>query len=176
MHLLGILFVSIIIAYILTPLCDYLERKMSRAAAISLILLAVGAAIAAFLLLFIPGIIKEAIILVDRFPAIMKFIRKITSNMQNHMETMGIPKSIQDSITAYVDGFQREATETIMGFLERTVSGVTLLPSLFIGLVLGFYFLKDREYFGRVLTNLIPLRSRRKILQAASEMNHILHS
>ena len=57
MHLLGILFVSIIIAYILTPLCDYLERKMSRAAAISLILLAVGAAIAAFLLLFIPGII-----------------------------------------------------------------------------------------------------------------------
>ena len=175
MHLFSILFISIIIAYILTPLCEYLERRIPRTAAIALILLVVGSFVAAFFLILVPGMVKEALALVDRFPAIMKFIYNITSSIQKHMETMGIPKGIQDSITAYADGFQREAAKTIMRLLERTVSGVTLLPSLFIGLVLGLYFLKDREYFGRILLSLIPLQSRRKIIQAASEINYILH-
>jgi predicted PurR-regulated permease PerM len=54
-------------------------------------------------------------------------------------------------------------------------STVYKLPSLFIVLVLGFYFLKDREYFGEVLSKLIPIRSRRKVLPVAAEVNHILH-
>ncbi len=175
MHLFGMLVVGIIIAYILTPLCDLLERKMPRAAAISLILIAVGSAFAAFVFLFIPRMVKEALALVDRFPDIMRFIRRTLSSIQSRMDTMGIPKGIQNSIAAYADAFQRQTTNTVMGLLERSISGISLLPTLFIELVLGFYFLKDREYFGRVLTNLIPLPSRRKVLLVASEMNYILH-
>lgn len=174
-NLIGMVIIGIIIAYILTPICDLLEKKMPRAVAISLILLVVGLALTAFVLLFIPRMVREALALAERFPIMMEYIRNMLRNIQNHMETMGIPKGIQDSLVAYADAFQKKATDTVMRFLERTVSGISMLPTLFIELVLGFYFLKDRDYFGRVLTNLIPLGCRRKIIQVASEMNHILH-
>ncbi|HHT65617.1 MAG: AI-2E family transporter [Caldicoprobacterales bacterium] len=175
LNLAGMLVIGIIIAYLLTPLCDLLERKLPRAAAITLILLMVCSALAAFALLFIPRMVREALALVDRFPMIMESVQIILGNLQNHMETMGIPKGIQSSVAAYADELQQKTTDTVMRFLEKTISGISVLPALFIELVLGFYFLKDRDYFGRVLTNLIPLAFRRKILQVASEVNHILH-
>lgn len=174
-NLFNILVVSIIIAYVLTPLCDMLERKFPRIWAISVIVLTMAALLALIVLFFIPGLVNEVMILIERFPIMMKSIRGIFSNIQTRMDTMGVPANIQKSIVAYADFFQEKVTAFVMNFLERSVAGVTVLPTLFIELVLGFYFLKDREYFARVLTNIIPLRSRRSVLQVASEINHILH-
>ncbi|NLC43517.1 MAG: AI-2E family transporter [Clostridiales bacterium] len=174
-HLIKILIVAIIIAYVLTPLCEFLEKKLPRSFAIGLIILTLGSIITAFILLFIPRMINEFTTLVERFPLIMQYIRNALGTIQNRMETMGIPKGIQDSITSYADTFQKKATDTTMKSLERMVTGVAILPSLFIELVLGFYFLKDREYFGEMLKKLITIPSRRKILPVASEINHILH-
>ncbi len=174
-HLIKILIVAIIIAYVLTPLCEFLEKKLPRSFAIGLIILTLGSTITAFILLFIPRMINEFTTLVERFPLIMQYIRNALGTIQNRMETMGIPKGIQDSITSYADTFQKKATDTTMKSLERMVTGVAILPSLFIELVLGFYFLKDREYFGEMLKKLITIPSRRKILPVASEINHILH-
>lgn len=174
-HLIKILIVAIIIAYVLTPLCEFLEKKLPRSFAIGLIILTLGSIITAFILLFIPRMINEFTTLVERFPLIMQYIRNALGTIQNRMEIMGIPKGIQDSITSYADTFQKKATDTTMKSLERMVTGVAILPSLFIELVLGFYFLKDREYFGEMLKKLITIPSRRKILPVASEINHILH-
>jgi len=175
-HLAKMLLASTVIAYIFTPLCAFFERRMPRMAALLLIILTVGLIISVFVFLFLPRIIKETLTLVDRIPVVVQFIRNITNSIQNNMDNLGIPKGIQDSVAAYTDTFQRDVTETIMRFLERTVSTLSLLPSLFIELVLGFYLLKDREHFGRVLTNLIPLKSRRRVLQITFEINHILHN
>jgi len=175
LHLIRMLAVGIIIAYILSPVSEVLEKRMPRTAAIALIILTAAALLSAIVLLFIPRIVNEALVLADRFPFIMEYIRNLLSSIQSRMETMGIPRSIQDSLTEYADAFQRKATESVMRFLEKSVSGVTSLPSLLIELVLGFYFLKDREYFAGVLIKIIPIKSRRAILQAVSEMNHILH-
>ena len=175
LHLLEIIVVAVVIAYILTPLCDVLEKKMPRTAAVAIILLVVCAGLAAFVFFFIPRMAKEAMTLIDRFPAVMQFIRQVLGGIQDRMDSMGIPKGIQDSVSMYADSFQRKATDTVMRFLEHAVSAVSLLPSLLIELILGFYFLKDREYFCRILTGFIPLTSRRTILQTVSEINHILH-
>jgi predicted PurR-regulated permease PerM len=174
--LFKMLVVSIVIAYVLTPLCDILEKKLPRIWAIAVIILTMAALLALIIMFFIPALVNEVMVLIDRFPIMMKSIRNIFSNIQTQMNTMGIPANIQESIVAYVDYFQEQVTAFVMHFLERSVSGITVLPTLFIEIVLGFYFLKDREYFAKVLTNIIPLRSRRSVLQVASEINHILHS
>jgi predicted PurR-regulated permease PerM len=132
LNLAGMLVIGIIIAYLLTPLCDLLERKLPRAAAITLILLMVCSALAAFALLFIPRMVREALALVDRFPMIMESVQIILGNLQNHMETMGIPKGIQSSVAAYADELQQKTTDTVMRFLEKTISGISVLPALFI--------------------------------------------
>ena len=176
LQLFQILLISIIIAYILTPICDFLEKRMSRTVAIVVMFFLFSGLLAAFIIFFIPRMIGEALVLVERFPLIMQMIRGVLRKIQNHMETLGIPKGIQESVYAYADAFQKKATDTVMRFLERSVSILSFLPTLFIELVLGFYFLKDREAFGKMLANYIPLRSRKKLLQVASEINRILHS
>lgn len=174
--LFKMLVMSIIIAYVLTPLCDILEKKMPRVWAIAVIVLTMAALFALIILYLIPGLVSEIMVLTDRFPIMMKTMRNVLKGIQIRMEIMGIPASIQDSIVAYADFFQENATVFIMQILERSVSGITFLPVLFIEIVLGFYFLKDREYFARMLTTIIPLRLRRSVLQVSSEINHILHS
>jgi predicted PurR-regulated permease PerM len=173
--LFRILMIGIIIAYILTPLCEMLERKMRRIWAITGILLVIAGILSLFVLFFIPRLIDEVLVLVDRFPSVMKFVRGVLSNIQYKMEAMGIPDGIRNSIVGYADTFQEKVTEFVMSFLERFAAGASRLPALFIELILGFYFLKDREYFARILTNIIPIRSRRTVLQVASEINHILN-
>ena len=175
-RLFGILFISAAIAYILTPLCDFLERRLPRTAAILIIIISVGMIISGFIFLFLPRIIKEALTLADRLPVIVKLIRNTAHSIQNHMESLGVPKGIQNAILTYMDTFQIEITNSLMGFLERSAGVISLLPSLFVELILGFYLLKDREYFGRVLINLIPLACRKRVLQTAAEINHILHN
>lgn len=173
--LFRMLILGVIIAYIFTPLCDVLERKLSRIWAIAVIVLTMAALLIVIALFFLPRMADEIMELVERFPVLMESIRDVLSNIQAGMDTMGIPDGIQDSINAYSSTFQEKATRFIMNFLDRSVIGVSSLPSLFMGFVLGFYFLKDREYFARVLTNIIPIRSRRTIVLVASQINHILH-
>ena len=48
-RLFGILFISAAIAYILTPLCDFLERRLPRTAAILIIIISVGMIISGFI-------------------------------------------------------------------------------------------------------------------------------
>ena len=173
LHLLEIIVVAVVIAYILTPLCDVLEKKMPRTAAVAIILLVVCAGLAAFVFFFIPRMAKEAMTLTDRFPAVMQFIRQVLGGIQDRMDSMGIPKGIQDSVSMYADSFQRKATDTVMRFLEHAVSAVSLLPSLLIELILGFTF-KRSGVFLPILTGFIPLTSKDDS-QTVSEINHILH-
>jgi predicted PurR-regulated permease PerM len=162
-------------AYIATPLCDILEKRISRTAAIAVIILILGGLLASFIFLFIPQMAKEIAVMAERFPVFMRFVRGILGDIQRYMDKIGIPQGVQDSVLTYADTFQKTAADFVMDSLMRIVSGAIRLPSVFVGLVLGFYFLKDREYFGRVLIRLIPLRSHRRILQIAGEINHILH-
>ena len=80
----------------------------------------------------------------DRLPVIVKLIRNTAHSIQNHMESLGVPKGIQNAILTYMDTFQIEITNSLMGFLERSAGVISLLPSLFVELILGFYLLKDR--------------------------------
>ena len=167
-RLLRMLMVGAIIAYVFTPLCGFLERKTPRIWAITVIVLSMLGLLALIVIFFIPRMVNEVMVLADRFPALMDSIRNVVGNIRTGMDTMGIPDGIQDSITSFIDTFQVKATIFFRNLLERSVTGVSSLPS-------RFYFLKDREYFSRVLANMIPLRPRKTVLRIASEINQILH-
>ena len=173
--LFRLLITGVIVAYLFTPLCNILERKVSRVWAIAGIVLTLAALLIVIALFFLPRMANEVMELVERFPALMASVRDALNNIQESMERMGIPDGVQSSLNEYLLTFQKKAMHYIAGFLDRSIVGVSSLPSLFMGFVAGLYFLKDREYFAGKLTHLIPVHSRRTVMMVASQINHILH-
>lgn len=174
-YLFRLLILGIIFAYVLAPVCDMLERKMPRIIAILVVFLGMLSFLSLFFIFFIPNFIDEVIVMAERFPILMESVKSILGKTQISMEELGIPDGIRDSIIDYADAFQGKATSLVTTMLDRVVSSLAHIPSLLIVPVLSFYFLKDREYFSQILKNIIPLNSRRHILQVAFEVNHILH-
>ena len=74
---------------------------MPRTAAVAIILLVVCAGLAA-LFFFIPRMAKEAMTLIDRFPLSCN-LSEVLGGIQDRMDSMGIPKGIQDTVSMYAD-------------------------------------------------------------------------
>ena len=72
---------------------------------------------------------------------IVKLIRNTAHSIQNHMESLGVPKGIQNAILTYMDTFQTEITNSLMGFLNGLLSNF-ITAILFVELILGFYLLR----------------------------------
>lgn len=175
LNLLKILFLAIVTAYILTPISALLERYMARAYAIAVIITAIGLFLSLFFLFMLPSLIGEIKSIYERLPLVIGYFRKLLQGAETSLNRLGIPDGIKDSILAYTDSFQFSTMVYFKDIVNRLISGATEIPSFFISLVLAFYFLKDREYFGRVLVNIIPIKSRPSVRQVLSEINQILH-
>lgn len=174
-NLLKILFIATVFAYILTPLCDWLERRMPRIGAIATIILVMAAFSCVFFIFLIPSFMREVKALYSRLPIAIEYVKDILTGAQRSLNQLSIPDGIKDSLSDYAGSIQSGTVDFVKRSMNHLINGAVRLPSLFISLVLGFYFLKDREYFGRVLSSMIPINSRRTINQAASEINQILH-
>lgn len=173
--LLRIVVIAVVFAYVLTPLCDLLERRMSRTAAVALIFLFLALVLSGLLLFVIPSFVNEVKVIYERLPVLFENVRKFLIKAQMSLERLNIPDGLRESIFEYTDTFQAKAMDWIKGIMDKVVGSVAGLPSLLISPVLGFYFLKDREYFSKVLAGFVPIKSRRKVSQVTAEINQILH-
>jgi predicted PurR-regulated permease PerM len=59
--------------------------------------------------------------------------------------------------------------------VEIMVGGMNHILEIFLIPVMGFYFLKDREYFQNIIIMMIPYSWRRNVLHSFMEIHKILH-
>jgi predicted PurR-regulated permease PerM len=173
--IIRMLLLSVIFAYILTPVSELLEKRMSRPAAIIVLFCSLAAVFGLFFAFFLPRFIKEVIVLLERVPVLIQHLRRIAAEVQKALLRIGIPDGIEKHMLDYYERIEDKAAGLMAGFIDGTVGAFALLPELFIVPVLGFYFLKDREYFADVLKNLIPKERRAGVMKIAGEIHRILH-
>ncbi|HOB19726.1 MAG TPA: AI-2E family transporter [Candidatus Atribacteria bacterium] len=174
-RLFRIVVIAIVFAYVLTPLCDLLERRMPRTAAVVLIFLFLALVLAGLFVFVIPSFVNEVKVIYERLPLLFDNVRKFLLKAQMSLERLNIPDGIREPIFEYTNTIQTRAMDWLRGVMDKVVGSVAGLPSLLISPVLGFYFLKDREYFSKVLAGFVPIKSRRMVSQIAAEINRILH-
>lgn len=173
--LLRLTLLGVIFAYLLTPVCDWLERFMKRSAAIPLLILTLLSLTAAFFLVFLPGFLKEIMVLADRIPHLVADVRDKMIDLRSGLSRLGLPQGIQTSLSRFGSNLERKALDFFTVLLDGGFEALGSIPDLFLVPVLGFYMLKDREYFTKTLKRMIPASRKGGILKATREIHFILH-
>lgn len=168
-------FMGLLLAYLLLPGVDFLDRhaprflqrkRCSRPLAIIIMYIVVIGLVAGILSYFIPIVTKQAKVLIQAAPSYLVRLQDLlTIDIEDFLE------KIPENIRAAVDANIRKAGETLADAiqigLEMTIRTVSQTVSFIIGLFIIpfwlFYILNDQAKLRRAFYNLIPEKAREDV-------------
>lgn len=161
--------ISMIIAYILSPIKKHLQNRGMPSQMSSLLAVLIIIIIIIFLLfVLIPNIVKEVFVIASNFDLIEESLKRYTAPL--------------DKIPAYLKGgafsIINKAQNYIVNYLNKmfvdTISISKELPLYLLVPIFVYYFLQDEEYFKRQVMNVIPLKIRKTVIELAKEIDKVI--
>lgn len=173
-------FVGFALAYAFDPLADWLERhKLSREAAVALILSGVALLAVAAVAIVIPMLVSEARQFALDFP---NYAVAAYDRLSGRLEPLGIKlpadeAALLEQLKSWIKGVSVAALAPVGAFVGRFFSGVagtlTGLLNLVIVPVVFYYFLRDIDLFRPRLLTFVPPRRRAAANRWLSETDRV---
>jgi len=169
-HGLSPFLVGMVLAFVLMPLVDSLNRLLPRVLAILLVYALVIVAFLAFAFYLAPIIVEQAKIIINDAPGYIEATQKWLN--QTFIEAQQqIPKDFQQPITEALNSFSTTAIGFIRDLVGNLVSGVLGIAFGTISFLVGvfiipfwlFYVLKDKAQGMRTLYGVIPSNLREDV-------------
>lgn len=174
-------FFAFLIAYMLDPVVDRLERRgLPRAAAIVVLLTAVLGAIALFMLFAVPLVISDVGRFASELPGALE---RLVVRLEPQLAALGveIPHTIDDAFrqfdldgAAIADKAVGPATAVFTWLLGGTMTVLGLLANAVIVPVFAFYLLYDFDRMTAAIRELIPVHWRPFVVDVVSEVDLVL--
>lgn len=172
------IFIAFILAYLLNPVVEFLERhKIPRNSAILILLLGLGFLIFLLWISIWPVVKIQAITLAERFPSYLRIVESWIEMALTRLELVP-PEEVKNFLSENFAALGRlpiQLFQTGGSFLLRTTSG---LLSLIIGLaylalipLLAFYFLRDFDDFGEAFFKYIHPNYREEVQNRLGKLN-----
>ncbi|NLJ40324.1 MAG: AI-2E family transporter [Clostridiales bacterium] len=168
------IFYSAVLAYILTPVSRWLERYVIRPRAVLILFFIIFFMAFSLIALLIPILIRQSIALIEMLPIFSRQIQGFLTRLQQTMERVGLPYGIQIAFNEYIGKLESWFTFFIKDRMDGAVDGMGEIAIFFTIPVLSYYFLKDRDYFKKIILMLVPIKIRKPVKQTAVEISRIL--
>lgn len=179
---------AFVLAYILDPAVDVLERRrIPRGAAVALLVLPVLLLIAVALGFGIPALINQIEALIERLPAAASRFAEWVAQTRTSAERWNVPFISDEAIARWLDpdriaAYVQTRQEAIAQGAWGTVTGVgrgvgialSVLGFLVLTPVLMIYLLKDFDNIKTRVADLVPHRRRHTWLDFATEYDALL--
>lgn len=173
---------AVILAYILSPLVDRIERHtpLGRTLATALVYLSLLALISTVPATFAPGILEEARA-IDR-ELIQNLIQDIIARIQTYSQNseislLGFPVDLAPLYQQAIQSLQSFSTTmatSSLGFLLNFASGfASTVLGIFLMLVLSFYMVKDSHFIVQYLEDKVPEPYRDEIVGLVQNINQV---
>ena len=157
-------FIGFVLARVLNPLVNKLEKKkMPRVVGSMLVYAIMILSIALFVGYMLPVIYDQIQVLIRNLPSIFNeveiFMNNIVSRLGNidGVDFVSIKNQIFTTITGSFNNFMTSLPNTIMGMVGNLFSS---LVTICFGLVIGLYMLIDFDSINGHLLNLLPKKNR----------------
>ncbi|MBI5201643.1 MAG: AI-2E family transporter [Elusimicrobia bacterium] len=174
------IFLGFALAYAFDPLADWMEEQgLGRTTAVSLILLAVGAAVAVAIALIIPTLISEGREFVGDFP---RYAAAAHDRLTAFLQPWGVrlpndKEALLARLRDWLQGVSVAALAPAGVFATRffsTLAGtLTGLLSLIVVPVVFFYFLRDISAIRESVLSVVPPRHRRAAVARLDEADRV---
>jgi len=162
-----IVFVSLILASAFDPWVDWMQKyKIPRPLGILLIYIGAFLGISASLYLIIPPIMYESNDLVKNFPLYWEKFSLLFRDFSTFIDSKGLGDNLNNMLTSLQGGFGNFAG----GFLGKIYSFFDGIFSIFMILVLTFYFTVQDQYWKKGLQSLLASKDKQYFLELIGRM------
>lgn len=172
---------SIILAYFLNPLVNYLQKKgLKRTVSTAIVYIGIVIILAILLVSFIPRTGKEIKNLAENLSIYISnfntFIDKIYAGYSN---VLGDTPELLQSIEKVIESNTQKLQDSISSGLTNLITGISGFLSKAVTLVLipiiTFYFLVDKNYFVKKLKEHIPEKYKDDIFTLSHQINDVMN-
>lgn len=165
-HVLLLFFVAWVIAFLLTPLVEVLQRLwLPRVLAVALVYVLVGGLVTVLVLLALPGIVTEGNALASQFPAYTAETQGWINWAHAELARRGITDNYLIPLSQNALGhLQSLSTNLTLNLISVATSVIAALVNLVVVLVLSFYMMLDGHNIADRLVKITPTRGRRRLL------------
>lgn len=171
------LVLSAILAYILNPLVEILEKKYRTKRIYAVILVYCIIVGILFILAFsvIPSLGKEFRRLVANLPDyienITSFFITISDNYYAIVGDLPMLKGIEEAVLGNIAKLETSIVDCFSKAINNAINSFSKLVGLIVTPILTFYFLLDKEYFKDKLIKMIPRRYKDEVIDIAYEID-----
>lgn len=152
---------SFVLAYLLAPLVDLLEPRLTRTGASLLVMVVLVGILVSTGVLLIPQVIGEVRDLVNRMPVYQRTVSALLQRVLSALQAHGYEISVSEIQDRVLDRLPEVsnlvATQTI-ALLRGVSSGVTALVNVGIIPFVAFYIVKDYHKINSAVHGLFPRR------------------
>ena len=158
-----------LLAGVMLPLCQALEKRLPGGVAAGLSLLALVLAVALTLLLLVPQLIYQIMLIVEKLPTLIQGAQDLLRRAQDSQwfNALGLTAARPEQFLQKAGAWAAGLLPDVLPFASQAFDTVS---RLFLSPVLAFYFLRDREMFLFRLSLLIPVKHRRETLRTLKAM------
>lgn len=168
------LFIGIIIAWILCPFTDKLDRKMPRVLACIITYILFIGIITLILVFTVPSLINQVKTFGTRVPSMVTEAKGIINDISNKLSLSktDLFNQLNKSIFATLENIDTtHATNIIIG---GATSIVNVFTTAILSLMVGFYFLLDYHKISPKIYKLIPKKYKKDARELAKRINQSL--
>jgi len=167
---------AMVLAYILNPLVNILERRnIKRKWGVLIIFAIILVVLSLFFALVIPKTVSDLTGFIRDIPNIVMFVQEWFDDLRNENFGAVILKLEEyinlDSQLENLSKYIQSSLENIVSFL---VASTATLFDLLMTPIITFYYLKDKDKILNFLKNIIPNKIYPEVEKVASDMNRIL--
>ena len=165
-----------IIAYLLDPLVDRIEKRgLSRLAGTSIVLLAFLMVFAGLMMLTLPLLKDQLMGLIETAPRYIEQIKNYSMNlyetMQYRLQGQIDASAIKDNASSYAADALGRTTDIVGRILTSSFAIFDIISFLIVAPVVAFYMLKDWDKAMATLDQLLPRAHASVIRDLLSQMN-----
>ena len=170
-----------LIAYLGDPLVDWLERrKLNRTVAVSLVFVLLTAIITAALLIFVPLLVKQLDVLIQKIPLLYQWLTEVAMPwLQQRLSVTASVLPPVDWSTQLADNWQSLGKLVAQTGKKITGSGVSLLLGLAnfaLAPVVAFYLMRDWDMLMRKTLGIVPVAWQGQVRTMVSEADEVVGS
>lgn len=152
-----LVFVSLLLAFTISPLVDKIQRlKIPRMMAIFLVYILVIGIFSSFLSVLIPALIEQT--------------ATLTENLSGAVQYLPLIKIDWQAVTGQIEMIARNA----VGLLRLVISAASNVLTILTILVLTFYFIYEKENFGRYINQLFDGYKKEKVNRLIERLDDVL--
>ncbi|KNF09886.1 putative permease [Gottschalkia purinilytica] len=179
-ELLLMIFYSIILAYLLNPIVNFLERrKIKRGLGTLIVYLVLVLILVLLTFSIVPKISSEFEKLIKLLPQYFNKIYDFSDHLYDkyykHIENLPSEfKAFNDVISENLEKIQGMVLMSFKGIMGSIIKSFSKVLNFIIIPILTFYFLKDKDLFKKKACLAIPKKYRREVIRVSREIDMIL--